>query len=355
MTIAFGISSLFFAILGVFVPFFGIIISGFSGFLAWLSSGKGIPLGAAAVIINLANIFFMSPSYMLTVNMDAHLRSYDQQKMFLIWVIVLYLQISAIGVFIINYFLSLIDFSAIIQSFKKKNRQKHFPERAVQTIATDSSGQKPGGLQLETSADDEPELILFEEQPEASRIEKAEEQEWKIAKNKSDDIWRNLEDIPFEGSKPHDRGVKKNRVLLKAYSIATSCILVAFVIVYLRPDLFPFLTYSNIYNVVSKTFPEKYLSYFQKNDGHQLPPSNSVEVRAFSPLKTSYKKDSVQRPASYKNPESDYWYIIELNSGETILTQDAVITKYYVSVPLKNGQERRISKADLKSYIRRKI
>jgi hypothetical protein len=51
--IAFGISALFFAILGVFVPLFGIFISGISGFLSWMSAGKGTPLGAAAVIINL--------------------------------------------------------------------------------------------------------------------------------------------------------------------------------------------------------------------------------------------------------------------------------------------------------------
>ncbi len=134
MMIAFGISSLFFAILGVFVPLFGVVLSGFSGFLAWMSAGKGTPLGAAAVIINLANIFFMSPGYMLVVNMEAHLRNYDQQKLFLVWVIVLYFQISAIGVFIINYLLSLIDFSAIFQSFKKKKGKKQFSNRIEQAI-----------------------------------------------------------------------------------------------------------------------------------------------------------------------------------------------------------------------------
>ena len=82
MMIAFGISSLFFAILGVFIPLVGIFISGISGFLAWMSAGKGTPLGAAAVIINLINIFLLSPGYLLAVHLEAQYRTPDQSKSF---------------------------------------------------------------------------------------------------------------------------------------------------------------------------------------------------------------------------------------------------------------------------------
>ncbi len=360
MTIAFGISSLFFAILGVFVPLFGVAISGFSGFLAWMSTGKGYPLGAAAIIINLANIFFMSPGYMLAVNMESQLRNYDQQKMFLVWLIVFYLQVSAIGVFIINYLLSMIDFSAIFTSFKNKKEREQFPNTIEQAVKGNSSAQTSVALQLETKTDDESDVILLADQPKAVQSDEAKGQDRIILKNETNERWRNLEDLPFDGSRPHERAKRQNRAIQKGCSIAISCVLVAFVIVYLRPDLFTFLTYSNIYSVVSKTFPERNLSYFQKPKD-QLPPSEKADGHVLSPLHTPTKRASVQSaqlpPGQqiYRNPISDYWYIIELKSGETILTQDAVITKYYVSVLLNGGEERRISKADMKSYVRRKI
>lgn len=86
MMIAFGISSLFFAILGVFIPFFGIFISGLSGFIAWMSAGRGTPLGAAAVIINLANLFLLSPGFLVVTSVEAHMRTAEQSKMAMIWI-----------------------------------------------------------------------------------------------------------------------------------------------------------------------------------------------------------------------------------------------------------------------------
>ena len=58
---AFGIASLVLAILSLIVPGIGIIITGISGFMAWISIGKGFPYGAAAVILNLINIFSYLP------------------------------------------------------------------------------------------------------------------------------------------------------------------------------------------------------------------------------------------------------------------------------------------------------
>ena len=378
MMIAFGISSLFFAILGVFVPLFGVVLSGFSGFLAWMSAGKGTPLGAAAVIINLANIFFMSPSYMLVVNMEAHLRNYDQQKLFLVWVIVLYFQISAVGVFIINYLLNLIDFSAIVQSFKKKKGKKQFSNRIEQAPEDKSPAQRSMGIQLETTIDEESDVILLDDpiafqteevkyqvtednspaqrsmrlqlettideesdvilldDPIAFQTKEVKNQDRIISKNGFDESWGNLEEIPFDGSRPHAEGIKQNKVFLKAYSTVISCVLVAFVIVYLRPDLFPFLKYSNIYSAISRTFPEKYLSIFQNEKDQHAPSEKDKGI--IPPIQSPKKRGMKQpappsaRPRIYRDPKSDYWYFIELKSGENILTQDAVITKHYVLV-----------------------
>ncbi|HRJ52256.1 MAG TPA: hypothetical protein PLE99_05790 [Candidatus Thiothrix moscowensis] len=61
----FGITALVFAITGIFIPVVGPFISGLSGFLAWLSAGKGTTLGISAIIINIINILFLSPSLIL--------------------------------------------------------------------------------------------------------------------------------------------------------------------------------------------------------------------------------------------------------------------------------------------------
>ena len=341
MIIAFGIASLFFAILGVFVPLIGIVISGFSGFLAWMSAGKGTPLGIAAVLVNLANLLFMSPSYMHVVNMEAHLRDYDQHKMFLIWLIVLYFQISAIGVFIINFFLSLIDFSAIAQYFKKKKKSTDYSNRTLQVNNENINEHETVSYHIESTTENQSDVILLDESDEIKS------EEFKYQKNLALEIKKNpnineLPVISFDGSRPNKKISKHNRSFLKVYSIVISCILIALIFAYFKSGSFSFLNYSNVNSVINSNILEKGQSYFQKTEVQQKP-SKKLEDNKIAP------------PSTPKNHLSDYWYVIELNSGELILTQEAVITKFYVSVLLRNGQERRISKADLKSYVRRKI
>lgn len=101
--IAFGIASLIFSVIAIFIPGFGIMISGLSGFLAWLSTGKGAPLGVAAVIINCINIFLMSPVYMVAAAIEASRRTDEQSRLFTIWAIVLFFQIAAVVVFVFNF------------------------------------------------------------------------------------------------------------------------------------------------------------------------------------------------------------------------------------------------------------
>ena len=147
---------------------------------------------------------------------------------------------------------------------------------------------------------------------------------------------------------------------MKAYSIIISFILLAFVVVYLRPDMFPFLKNSNIYNAISKTFPEKYLPHLEK------PKDESRPLESIKPTPKLINPIIVQTPSvpktqpnlqakNFRNPVSDYWYIIELKSGETILTQVAVVTKDFVSAMMNGRVERRISKIDVKEFARKKI
>lgn len=311
-----------------------------------MSTGKGTPLGAAAVIINLANIFFMSPGYMLVVSMEEHLRDNDQHKMFLIWLIVLYLQLSAIGVFIINLLLSLINFSSIVQFFKNINNKKQFTNKIEQATQPKSPTPNPIEIQPRFNDCDDCEAILLDDQ-DTFEILEVEKQKVIVSHIELEKPLKIQGDIYLDGSKPHDRTKKHNKALRNAYSILISCSLIAFGIVYLRPDLFPFFKYSSVYSLASKTFPEKKPDT-QKKIARQPSHGESIPAKKVS----SGITPPIHPP---KIPASDYWYIIKLKSGETIFTQEAVITRFYISVLLSGGQERRINKADLKSYVRKKI
>jgi hypothetical protein len=360
MMIAFGISSLFFAILGVFIPFFGIFISGLSGFLSWMSAGKATPLGAAAVIINLVNLFFLSPGYLVVTSIDAHMRTAEQSKLVMIWMFVLFIQISAIGVFLINFALSHIDFKRIFTTITGKRKKKEFSNRLEQQ-------------NLEEDKQIQSNYIYNEEQTAESgnvtpiskaliyRIHGGRKQDGKFRKSAYEHEWRDLSDISFDGSRPHSNSLNLNRRFLKAYSLVITSILVVFIVVYLRPDLFPFLTYSSVYSAISKTFPEKYLDFLQKKQQEAKLSINKKEIESQpKPIIPKNKIQSLQRNSinnltDRNNIVSDYWYIIELKDGEIILSQDAVITSEFVSILIRNGEERRIAKEDLKSFTRKKI
>lgn len=103
MYFAFGIAALVLAVISIFVPGVGIMIAGLSGFLAWISIGKGLPFGAVAVILNLINVVFLSPAFMAIVRIEASLRTLDQTEDFRIWAIVLFVQIAAVVIFICNF------------------------------------------------------------------------------------------------------------------------------------------------------------------------------------------------------------------------------------------------------------
>lgn len=120
MGYAFGIASLIFSVIAFFIPIFGIMISGVSGFLAWLAIGKGTYLGAAAVIVNLLNICLFSPAYMLAVGVEVSQRSQEENRLFTIWGIVLIIQIAAITIFVINLIIDKISQHIDFTVFKKK-------------------------------------------------------------------------------------------------------------------------------------------------------------------------------------------------------------------------------------------
>ena len=102
LAMAFGISSLVFSVVAIFVPVFGVFIAGLSGILAWISVGRAFYLGLAAVIINVFNIFLFSPTFMFLIVREASQRTPDQNEILNFWIIVLAIQVIAVFLFVFN-------------------------------------------------------------------------------------------------------------------------------------------------------------------------------------------------------------------------------------------------------------
>ena len=62
---AFGIVALVLSIVGIFVPIFGSVLIGLSGFFSILGAHKGKTLSIAAVTINIVNLLILTPSLSL--------------------------------------------------------------------------------------------------------------------------------------------------------------------------------------------------------------------------------------------------------------------------------------------------
>ena len=100
----FGIAALVISIVAIFIPIMGAFLAGLAGLLAFLSAGAGTSFGLAAVIINIVNILFLSPSLILGAAHQAHINGGGE---FSNWFGVLFLiQIIAMIIFIAKWFLS---------------------------------------------------------------------------------------------------------------------------------------------------------------------------------------------------------------------------------------------------------
>ena len=120
LAMAFGVSSLVLSIVAIFVPVFGVFVAGLSGILACVSVGRAVFLGFAAVIINTINIFFLSPTFMLLVALDASQRTPEQSKILAFWIIVLVIQVTAVFLYVFNSVL--FSFLTYYFNLKKTNQ-----------------------------------------------------------------------------------------------------------------------------------------------------------------------------------------------------------------------------------------
>ena len=85
-----GLSALILSVVAVFAPFAGVLISGLSGLLVCFSTCKLNKYGVAAIIINLVNLFFLSPVFFIAAlgESESILRSSGPSLATIFWSIV---------------------------------------------------------------------------------------------------------------------------------------------------------------------------------------------------------------------------------------------------------------------------
>lgn len=258
MFLAFGIASLVLAVISIFVPGVGIMIAGLSGFMAWMSIGKGLPFGAAAVILNFINIIFLSPGYLLAVGIEASLRTPEQADLFRIWASVLFVQIAAVVIFIANFTIDkVLDYrqkrkrptSAVFE--KPPVGRESWLSNEENRLNPLTSNIHPTETTTERDTGDIPQVtkVLIH------KIHGGRKKDSKFWSLDNDLGGGDVSSIPIQI--PHGyAGTKRLPKAFQAslYPIVTLVIVVA-VLIIARPDLFPFFEYHTIYNTISPTPP----------------------------------------------------------------------------------------------------
>jgi hypothetical protein len=260
MFLAFGIASLILSVVSIFIPGFGVIIAGLSGFLAWMSIGKGLPFGAAAVILNLINIIFLSPGYFVVVGIQASLRNPEQSDLFKIWAIVLFLQIAAVVIFVVNFCLD-----AFIDHRRKSKGSaltplKRLSEKRATLLKTEEIQSNLFDKEKNESAGGT--VRNIDEIPKAikvliHKIHGGRKKDSKFWSPENDLIEKDMESIAVQKPSEYSGSRRIRRPLdIYLYPATLFAILIVFLII-ARPDFFPFFKYHNIYNSITTTFPNK--------------------------------------------------------------------------------------------------
>jgi hypothetical protein len=76
-----GIAALVIAIIAIFIPLFGAYVTVISGVLAACAYGSGLAFGVSSIVINLINIFVLSPSIVIRLAANSHTESVEMVPM----------------------------------------------------------------------------------------------------------------------------------------------------------------------------------------------------------------------------------------------------------------------------------
>lgn len=96
----FGITALVIAILSIFIPVAGPWLTIVAGALGAFAYSLGFPLGLSAIIINLINIFFLSPTIWLVMGVNAAAEANGHHSLVSVGTILFIVQAIALGVLV---------------------------------------------------------------------------------------------------------------------------------------------------------------------------------------------------------------------------------------------------------------
>jgi hypothetical protein len=296
MFLAFGIVSLVLAVISIFIPGAGIVIAGISGFMAWMSIGKGLPFGAAAIILNFINIFFLSPAYMLAVGVEESLRTPDQANLFKIWAAVLFVQVAAVIIFIANF--------AIDQFLDSRRRSKR-QESSLHKNRPETAGPCVGDQEIRVkqfaTVVDEAEPVNEPNTVDIPKVTKVLIHKIHGGRKKDSKFWS-----PENGSTPSDDSSIPIEILPEnvrsrkfrkdldvfLYPLITLVIIIV-VLIIARPDLFPFFEYHNIYNSIGESSSKNDNNSTFQQASIPKPAESAVPNRSRQPV--NKERQSVER------------------------------------------------------------
>lgn len=274
---SFGVASLIISVIAIFIPVFGIMLSGLAGVMAWVSAGRGTTLGAAAVIINFLNLFFLSPGYMLAAGLEASARNYEENKLVIIWMIVLFIQIAAIVVFLLNIFTDKLPLISKKQSRAPKTKKSSVDRQTAKEIA------------------DPIHSITIDSIEPASKVTKVLIHKVHGGRKKDSKFWNDDIDLNKKKGNNFDIAIdtkQKKRVkdFQQPWMLPPALIIITLVILIIaRPDLFPFLDYHNIYDATQKIIPSE-----QK----EIPPIKSSQPEIQKKIYQNKSNQTHKSPAS---------------------------------------------------------
>lgn len=351
LTQAFGISSFVFSIIAIFVPMFGVIIAGLSGILAWVSVGKASFWGMAAVIINFLNIILFSPAFILVAGLEMSQQTPEESELYTIWGIVLLIQIVAAVLFFLNFILGI---------FLKKRASRKLVglSNFENQVAEDNSSVNISSNQNEIRHPPGLTKTLVK------KIHGGRKQDSKFWQSEFNS--KSLENIPLGEENTHKDIIRANREWKKVVYGSAVVILFLFTIVFLRPDLFPFLSYAGAYNSISQFFPDKQnaIEPISKPIVKTIPviakqppavtepekPSEPYYVITQEMVDNAFGKvlsEKQYHSERTENIDKQYYYIIKLAMGDEIKTDNIRINSDTVSYRDPKGYKIEIDKFEI--------
>lgn len=368
---AFGIVSLVFAIVAIFIPLFGVFVAGLSGILAWLAVGRAVYFGLAAVIINLINIILFSPAF-LAVSVFAYQHEQAPENiMFKAWTVVLLIQIIAPILYVMNFFIDIV-------LKRKRERKKEIGSKRVAGLNGIDVEKEIGNSKTSGSS--------YTKSDSPLRLTKVSAKKKNKGSNESGAFWqsestrKDVHDIDFDGAKPHVEYVPVARVWQRFVYGGALVVFVLVSAIILKPDLFPSFTYSGISSSISRIFPdktepeldspeivrqqnapqEKNIDPVEPDLEETLPPHYSVTPEmleeAFGEVlaeKQNKVKNDQLPEQSIPGQERKHHYVIVLAMGREIITDNLRYSADKVFYKDPKGYEIAIDRFEITKVIKR--